>query len=57
MSRNRFLEVISNLHLTDNTQITEDRYDKLRVLFEKLNFSVKHYGSFVNQSVDENIIP
>ena len=57
MSRNRFLEVLSNLHLTDNTQITEDRYYKLRVLFEKLNFNFKHYGSFVNQSVDENIIP
>ena len=24
MSRNRFLEVLSNLHLTDNTQITEE---------------------------------
>ena len=57
MSRNRFLEVLSNLHLTDNTQITEDIYYKLRALFEKLNFNFKHYGSFVNQSVDENIIP
>ena len=25
MSRNRFREILSNLHLDDNTQITEDR--------------------------------
>ena len=47
MSRNRSREVLSNLRLDDNTQITEDRYYKVRVLFEKLN---------VNHSVDENII-
>ena len=35
------------LRLDDNTQITEDRYYKVRVLFEKLN---------VNHSIDENII-
>ena len=57
MSRNRFREIISNLHLADNTQIREDRYYKVRVLFEKLNFSFKQYGSFVNHSVDESIIP
>ena len=26
MSRNRFREILSNLHLADNTQVTEDRY-------------------------------
>ena len=57
ISRNRFLETLSNFHLADNTQITEDRYYKVRALFEKLSFNFKQYGSFVNQSVDESIIP
>ena len=57
MSRNRFREILSNLHLAENTQITEDRYYKVRVPFEKLNFNFKQYGSFVNHSVDESIIP
>ena len=57
MSRNRFREIISNLHLADNTQATEDRYYKVQVLFEKLNFNLKQYGLFVNHSVDESIIP
>ena len=57
MSTNRFQEILSNLHLIDNTQITEDRYYKVRVLFEKFNFNFIQYGSFVNHSVDENIIP
>ena len=57
MSRNRFREILSNLHLADNTQITEDRYYKVRVLFEKLNFNFKYCGSFVNHSVDKSIIP
>ena len=56
MSINRFREILSNLHLADKTQITEDRYYKVRVLFEKLNFNFKLYGSFVNHSVDERII-
>ena len=56
MSRNRFREILSNFHLADNTQITEDRYCKVRVLFEKLNFNFKQYGSLVNHSVDESII-
>ena len=57
MSINRFREILSNLHLADNTQITEDKYYNVRVLFEKLNFNFKQYGSFVNHSVDESIIP
>ena len=57
MSRNRFREILSNLHLADNTHITEERYYKIRVLFEKLNFNFKQYDSFVNHSVDEGIIP
>ena len=57
VSRNRFREILSNLHLADNTQVTEDRYYKVRVLFEKLSFNFKQYGSFVNHSVDKSIIP
>ena len=49
MSRNTFREILSNLHLADNTQTAEDRYYKVRVLFEKLNFNLKQYGSFVNE--------
>ena len=57
MTRNRFREILSNLHLADNTQVTEDRYYKVRVQFEKLNFNLKQHGSLVNHSVDESIIP
>ena len=57
MSKNTFQEILSSFHLADNTQITEDRYYKVRVLFEKLNFNFKQYGSFVSHSVDESIIP
>ena len=54
MSRNRFREILSNLHLADNTQITEGRNYKVRVLSEKLNFNFGQYDSFVNDSVDES---
>ena len=57
MSRNRFWEIVSNLHLGGNTQIAEDRYYKVQILFEKLNFNFKQHGSFVNHSIDESIIP
>ena len=36
VKKKRFREILSNLHLADNTQITEDRYYKIQVLFEKL---------------------
>ena len=60
MNRNTFREILSvllNLSLADNIQITEDRYYKAWVLFEKLNFNFKQYGSFVNHTVDESIFP
>ena len=56
-SRNRFWEILSDLDLADSTEITENRYYKVRVLFEKLSFNLKEYASFVNHSVDESIIP
>ena len=57
VSINRFQEILSNLHLIENIQIAEDRYYKVRVLFEKFNFNFIQYGSFANHSVEENIIP
>ena len=51
VKRNRFRKILSNLHLADNTQITEDRYYKVQVL------EFQQYGSFANHSVDESIIP
>ena len=42
--------------MANNAQITEDRYCKLRVLFEKLNFSFKYYVSFAKYNVEEIII-
>ena len=57
ISGNRFRKILSNLHLADSTQVTENWYYRVRVLFEKLSFDFKHYGSFVNRSVDERITP
>ena len=54
--RNRFREILLNLHLDYSTNITEDRYYIVRVLFEKLYFNFKQYGSFVSHSTDESII-
>ena len=36
-----FREILSNLHLADNTWIAENRYYKVWVLLEKLNFNLK----------------
>ena len=38
MTRNRFWEMLSNLHLADNTQITEDRYYKVHSIIWKAWF-------------------
>ena len=57
MSRNRFRKVLPNFHLADGTQITENIYCRVRILFEKLILNFKQYGSFVNRSVDERVIP
>ena len=54
--RNRFRELLLSFHLTDNTQTTEGRYYKVRVLFEKLYINFKQYGSFVSLSADESIV-
>ena len=56
MSRNRFRKILPNIHLADSIQITENRYCRVRVQFEKLSFNFKQYGSFVNRRVVEKII-
>ena len=37
MSRNRFREIFSCLHLANNAEINEDRYYKVRPIFDMLN--------------------
>ena len=49
VSGNSFREILSNLYLAGNTQITEDRYYKVQVLFEKLNFNCKQYMVHLSQ--------
>ena len=56
-SRNSFREIFSNLHIRDNTNIDDDRYYKVRLLFDILNTSFKRFLSANNFSVDESMIP
>ena len=56
-SRNSFREIFSNLHIRDNTNIDDDRYYKVRLLFDILNTSFKRFASANNFSVDESMIP
>ena len=57
MSRNRFREIFANLHLADNSDINDDRYYKVRQLFEHLNSTFKQFFTVVHYSIDESIIP
>ena len=57
ISRNRFNEIFRYLHLADNASITNDRYYKVRSLFEILNTNFKQFDFFTNYSIDESIIP
>ena len=41
MSRNCFWEIFSNLHIQDNTDMDNDRYYKVRPLFDILNRNLK----------------
>ena len=41
ISRNRFLEIFSNIHIRDNTSTDDDRYYKGRHLFDILNTNFK----------------
>ena len=57
ISRNRFREIFSNLHIRDNTDIDDDCYYKVRPLFDILNTNFKNFVSANNFSVDESMIP
>ena len=56
MSRNRFRDKFSNLHLANNAEINADRYDKVRCLFDTLNCNFKKHFSASDHSIDETII-
>ena len=56
-SRNRFREIFSNLHIRYNTNIDDDRYYKVRPLFDILNTKFKRFVSVNNVRVDESMIP
>ena len=52
ISRNRFWEIFSNLHICDNSDIDNDRYYKVRPLFEILNAIFKKFVSAKNVLCD-----
>ena len=56
--RDTFTSVLQCLHFTNNTLTTEDRFYKVRPLFESLNKqSLKYLPTPRNLSVDETMIP
>ena len=57
MSTNRFREIFSNLHISDNACLNDDRYYKVCSLFEILNQNVKQLFSTTCRSIDESMIP
>ena len=57
MSRNRFREIFSCLHLANNLEMNTDIYFKARPLFDKLNLNFKKYFNTNNYSIDESMIP
>ena len=60
MSRNRFSQILSNLHLNDNATIQRDNTDKLyklRPFIQKLNENfVKLYNVNEHISIDDSMI-
>ena len=57
VSRNRFREIFSNLHILDDTDIDNDGCYKVRHLFDIFNTNFIRYVSENNFSVDESVIP
>lgn len=59
MSRNRFDDILANLHCADNTDLQpEDRFSKVRPLISSINANyMKHWPVSQNLSVDESMIP
>ena len=59
MPRNRFAEILSHLHLNDNSLMLRDNTDclyKLCPLIESLNNHVKLYNISKQVSIDESMI-
>ena len=57
ISRNRFREIFSNLHIWDNTDIDDDCCHKVRPSLDILNTNFKTFVSGNNFSVDESMTP
>lgn len=59
MSRNRFFEIKQNMHVANNNQLDkEDKFAKLRPLFDLLNINFLKYGIFSHHlSIDEQMVP
>ena len=57
ISRNRSRDILSNIHIRDNTDIDDDRYYKARPLLNILNTNSKSFVSANNFSVDKSMIP
>lgn len=59
MSRNRFDEILSNLHCANNAELSEsDRFSKVRPVISHLNEKyLKHWPVSKELSVDESMIP
>lgn len=56
--RDRYLDILHNLHLVDNSVSSSDRSYKLRPLFESLQNSFKEHGGLEEHlSIDESMIP
>ena len=56
MIRNRFREIFSNLHIADNTCLNDDRYYKVRSLFEILNQNDKLLFSTTHHRINESMM-
>lgn len=59
MSRDRFMNITSNLHCCDNTDLkSDDKLAKLRIFFDNLYDSFSANASFEeHHSTDEAMIP
>ena len=57
MRCNKFDEIMRYLHFADDTNLSTDRYCKIRPLVEDLNGAFKQADISENSSIDETMIP
>lgn len=59
MSRNTFLSIKQNIHLSDNNNLDQnDKFAKLRPIFDIINEKYLQFGIFShNLSIDEEMVP